>query len=262
MVLEPAGNEMVASSRAGLDGRNRMGRERPVNISTLSVGFQMTKHSRSTPRLPGGIGGLSSHVWRGFDGQPAGETHATGFEALDAQLPGGGWPAAALTEIILEHHGIGELSLLMPAIARLCVSDVGEQIGGWVFWIAPPFIPYAPALSRHGIDLSRMLLVHAPATRSAGLWAVEQALRARSCAAMLAWVRTADQTVLRRLQLAAEQARCWTVLFRPAAALRQRSPAALRLRLTRVDSMTRVEILKCRGARPGVVHIRHDDVEC
>ena len=31
----------------------------------------------------------------------------TGFAELDAVLPGGGWPAAALTEIYAERSGIG-----------------------------------------------------------------------------------------------------------------------------------------------------------
>lgn len=199
------------------------------------------------------------HVWRGLGNRAAGDVHATGFEVLDAYLPGGGWPAAALTEIILEHHGVGELSLLMPAMARLCEPHISGQTSGWIFWVSPPFIPYAPALSRRGIDLNRILLVHAPATPYGSLWAMEQALRAKSCAAVLAWTSAADQTALRRLQLAAEQARCWTVLFRPGTALQQRSPAALRLKLTQVEGMTRVEILKCRGARPGIVHIRQDD---
>ena len=200
------------------------------------------------------------HVWRGFNDRAARGAHPTGFDDLDAHLPGGGWPAAALTEVILERHGVGELSLLMPAMARLCAPSISEQARGWIFWVSPPFIPYAPALSRHGIDLNRLLLVHTPATQCASLWAMEQALRARSCAAVLAWVRVADDTALRRLQLAAEQAHCWTVLFRPGAALQQRSPAALRLKLTKTEAVTRVEILKCRGARPGVVHIRHDDM--
>jgi len=200
------------------------------------------------------------HVWRGFSNRAIGEVHATGFEALDAYLPGGGWPAAALTEIIVERHGVGELSLLMPAMARLCGPDLPEQARGWIFWVSPPFIPYAPALSRHGVDLNRVLLVHAPATRYGSLWAMEQALRAGSCIAVLAWVRTADHTALRRLQLAAEQSRCWTVLFRPDTALQQRSPAALRVRLARSGAFTHVEILKCRGARPGIVRICHDDM--
>lgn len=222
----------------------------------------MTKRLRSAPRPPDEIGGLIEHlhVWRGFNKQPAGDAYATGCKVLDAHLPGGGWPAAALTEIILERYGVGELSLLMPAMARLCAPGGAEQARGWIFWVAPPFIPYAPALNRHGVDLSRILLVHAPATPHSSLWAMEQALRAGSCAAVLAWVRSADQTALRRLQLAAERAHCWTVLFRPVTALHQRSPAALRLRLTRTGTMTRVEILKCRGARPGVVHIHHDDI--
>lgn len=201
------------------------------------------------------------HVWRGFDRQPVGDVHPTGYEVLDAHLPGGGWPGAALTEIILERYGVGELSLLMPAMANLCKAGAQQRTRGWIFWIAPPFIPYAPALNRHGIDLNRILLAHPPPTQFASLWAAEQALRAKSCAAVLVWVRTADQTALRRLQLAAEEARCWTVLFRPGTAAQQRSPAALRLRLTRIEAMIRVEILKCRGARPGVVHVPHDDIE-
>jgi len=199
------------------------------------------------------------HVWQGLRTHSTGAVYATGFKELDAHLPGGGWPAAALTEIILEDHGIGELSLLMPAMARLCRRDVGKHACGWIFWVSPPFIPYAPALSKHGIDLNRVLLVHAAATQYGSLWAVEQALRAGSCVAVLAWAQFAGQTALRRLQLAAERARCWTVLFRSGTALRQRSPAALRLRLRKLGEVTRVEILKCRGGRPGVVQIRHDD---
>lgn len=197
-------------------------------------------------------------IWQGFGAGAAGATLVTGFKELDACLPGGGWPAAALTEVVLERYGVGELSLLMPAMARLCGSDAPECTGGWIFWISPPFIPYAPALSRHGIDLSRVLLVHTPTARSASLWAMEQALRARSCVAVLAWAEDVEQTALRRLQLAAEKAHCWAVLFRPIRALEERSPAALRLRLASTSTATRVEILKCRGARPKVVCIRHD----
>jgi len=197
-------------------------------------------------------------VWQGFNGGPAIAAHATGFEDLDAYLPGGGWPVAALIEIIVERHGIGELSLLMPTMARLSEANIPGQMSRWIFWISPPFIPYAPALARHGVDLNRLLLVHAPLARSENLWAMEQALRAKSCVAVLAWTRQAEHTALRRLQLAAEQSNCWAVLFRSADALEQRSPAALRLKLVRTATGIQIEILKCRGARPGVVHIRHD----
>ena len=36
----------------------------------------------------------------------------SGFKVLDAQLPGGGWPRRALTELLLPQPGIGEIRLL------------------------------------------------------------------------------------------------------------------------------------------------------
>jgi hypothetical protein len=72
---------------------------------------------------------------------------------------------------------------------------------------------------------------------------------------VLAWVAAADDVTLRRLQLAAEDQSCWTVLFRPVSARLHRSPAALRIGLSRNESAARVEIIKCRGGHPVVVDI-------
>ncbi len=199
-----------------------------------------------------------SQVWRAGETRVSCNTRSTGFDVLDRHLPGGGWPSTGLTEILTGHYGIGELSLLMPALARL-----GQGGGtGCIVWVAPPYIPYAPALHSQGIDLDRVLVVrdHTGARGNEDtLWAMEQALRFGSCAAVLAWTRSVDQVPLRRLQLAAEAGRCWAVLFRPLGASRQRSPAVLRIRLTAIGEQTRIEILKCRGGRPGVVSIRFDD---
>ena len=210
------------------------------------------------------------HIWRGRGRHPSWSTCSTGFEALDQHLPGGGWPATGLTEIVVDQYGIGELSLLMPALVR--VGQHSEQGGGWIVWVDPPFIPYAPALRRQGIDLSRVLLVHKAATQGRdrpayrscrgswdSLWAMEQALRFGSCSVVLAWVQSADETALRRLQLAAEEGQCWAVLFRPLEALNQRSPAVLRIRLMRANGLTHVKILKCRGGRPGVIPVQLQD---
>ena len=48
---------------------------------------------------------------------------ASGYPKLDRCLPGGGWPPAALTEILTAQYGIGELRLLMPALAKLSGCD-------------------------------------------------------------------------------------------------------------------------------------------
>ena len=56
---------------------------------------------------------LLSHpaIWRGDDCAPEPATLPSGFAALDAALPGRGWPQGALTEVLLEREGIGELRL-------------------------------------------------------------------------------------------------------------------------------------------------------
>src|SRR5207248_10737812 len=81
-------------------------------------------------------------IWRGDSLSRTGApTLPCGFPGLDAGLPGGGWPAGALTEILLAHEGIGELRLLGPALAGL------SRRGLRLVWIAPPHLPYAPALA-------------------------------------------------------------------------------------------------------------------
>lgn len=201
----------------------------------------------------------SAPIWRGRGG-PHHSTHsptlATGLAALDQALPGGGWPLGALIEIMLERHGLGELKLLMPALASLSRERVGNgrHPQRWIVWVAPPFIPYAPALASYGLELDRMLWVHPPQNpagddNSEVLWAMEQALRSGSSAAVLAWVKRTDSAVLRRLQLAAEEGSSLAVLFRPEAAMRESSPAALRLALRGGDVGTDVEVLKCRRGK-------------
>lgn len=185
-------------------------------------------------------------IWRAGERQrETGLEHITsGFPELDAALPGGGWPLGALTEVLHDQAGIGELSLFMPALARL------SRRGQWLALIAPPYLPYAPALSGHGVDLSRLLLIH-PGTATDALWTVEQVLRSGTCAAVLAWPRRADARSLRRLQLAAGVGRSLGLLFRPQASSAHPSPAALRLGLKQHEGRALIKLLKCRGGRAG-----------
>lgn len=163
---------------------------------------------------------------------------ATGFIALDELL--GGWPQGAITEILLPQKGIGELGLLMPALARL------SQQGRWIAWVSPPHIPYAPALLAHGIDLSRVLLIHSRASYD-NLWTVEQALRSGTCGAVIAWIKTGDIHSQRRLQLAAEAGRSLGILFQAEETAPATSSAALRLKLEAASEGVNVHIFKRRG---------------
>jgi len=189
-------------------------------------------------------------IWRGSQRvQTAEAALPTGFAALDAVLPGGGWPRGALTELLIRRQGIGELRLLTPALARLSEEE------GWLAWVAPPYVPYAAALAASGIDLARVLVAK-PASEADAWWTAEQALRSGACGALLAWLRAADERRMRRLQLAAETGQAWGVLFRHARAAQERSPAALRLLLEPAGEGLAVHVLKRRGgpvSRPLVV---------
>ena len=184
-------------------------------------------------------------VWRARDqdisSQPGGLP--TGFSALDSCLPGGGWPRQGLIELLADSPGIGELSLLMPALAALC-GETHE--GGWLAWVSPPYQPYAPALAACGIDINRVLVVRSgPAA-----WVMEQALRSGSCSAVLGWVNAIDMQSLRRLQLAAEQGFCLAVLFRRLHTRNEPSPAVLRIALDAGQDALTLRIEKSRGGRP------------
>jgi hypothetical protein len=180
-------------------------------------------------------------VWRGRS-RAAVQTLSTGFAALDAGLPGGGWPRHGLVEILTSHPGVGELYLLLPALAALSRFDPAR----WCTWVSPPHVPYAPALEAHGVALDRMLVVqtHLP------LWAHEQALRSGACELALAWLPRVSPRALRRLQLAAEQGRALGVLYRSRRFAQEASPAMLRLLLEPLEDGrpgARVSLLKSRG---------------
>ena len=165
----------------------------------------------------------------------------TGWPVLDEML-GGGWPRAALTEILGEAHQ--GLPLLLPLLARL------SQGPRWLVWVSPPYLPYAPALAARGICLERLLLVRDVASAQA-LWAAEQALRSGVCATVLMWPGQLTGAQLRRLQLAAEQGDCSGVLFRPLRAAKVASPATVRLRVRPAPLGLEAELLRRRGAWGG-----------
>ena len=180
-------------------------------------------------------------IWRRQ--APSASALATGFPALDQALPDAGWPMGALTEILVPREGIGELRLVVPALA-----DLGAG-GRWLAWVGTPGLPYAPALAARGIVLPRMLWVRADSAAEQ-LWSMEQALRSGVCGAVLAWPTRVHPRRLRRLQLAAESGGAWALLFRRDIELSDASPASLRLRVTPAARGLAVEVLKCRG-RPG-----------
>jgi len=178
-------------------------------------------------------------VWRG--GAPAAGAPAapTGYAALDAELPGGGWPAG-LVEVLCRAEGIGELQVVLPALARLTAA--GHRIA----WLAPPYLPYAPALRAAGVHLEALTVVRAPGRRDA-LWAAEQALRSGAFHGLLLWLPRASYPELRRLAVAAQAGPGFALAFRPPEAGCEASPAVLRIALESLEGQLGIRILKRRG---------------
>lgn len=187
---------------------------------------------------------LSRHVWRATEFAHAGPaTLGSGFAALDAELPGAGWPSGMLTELIAREAGVGELRLLVPVLRRLTRQ---RRV---VVLLAPPLIPYAPALASFGIDLDYLIVIQAP-NAADRLWAVEQTLKSAGFGALLAWLpqRRTRPEHLRRLQLAAQGATGPVFLLRELDAQFDTSPAPLRLLLLpRPAERLSVQVLKRRG---------------
>jgi len=183
-------------------------------------------------------------VWRGGAATAGLPGAPTGFAVLDAELPGGGWPAGGLVEVLCHSEGVGELQIVLPALAAL--TSAGRRIA----WLAPPHLPYAPALRAAGVRLDCLTVVHAPGRRDA-LWAAEQALRAGTFHALLLWLPSASYAELRRLAVAAQAGPGFALAFRRPEASRESSPAVLRLGLEPAlqpegGGLT-VRILKRRG---------------
>jgi cell division inhibitor SulA/protein ImuA len=180
-------------------------------------------------------------IWRGTLACAPLPTVASGFAALDEQLPGGGWPRGALAELLVDGVGLGELSLLTPALVGV------RQTGGWALLVAPPYPLHAPAWAAAGIDLAHLAVV-SPASERDALWAMEQALASGAPRAVVGWASHADARVIRRLQIAAVAGGALAFLFRPSRAAPEASAAPLRLCLAgAADDRLAVRILKRRG---------------
>jgi protein ImuA len=150
----------------------------------------------------------------------------TGHAALNAVLPGGGWPRAGLTELLQPRPGCGEWGLLGPALSRLQASARGQL----TVLVAAPHAPLGLALAAVNVAPSGLLRVEA-IQAAERLWAAEQALRCADVACVLLWLEQAQSAQLRRLHIMAQDHAKLLFVLRPERAQNESSPAPLRLLL-------------------------------
>lgn len=190
---------------------------------------------------------LHPSLWLGHQlGRHADPPVPSGFAALDAELPGGGWPRRVLTELMLPHPGIGELRLLAPSLVA------AQRADRLVMLFDPPAALSGAGLAQLGFDVEQLLIVHTRARVIPGtdtLWALEQALKSGHVGGVIAWLPPRLRAErLRRLQLAAHAHDGPAFVMRETSAAQRPSAAPLRLALRPggIDVLT-LRLLKRRG---------------
>lgn len=185
---------------------------------------------------------VAAALWRGDQlDRPAQTVHPSGFETLDAALPGGGWPGHSLTEILSPQSATLEWRLLGPALARACTA------GRSVVLVGPPRQPHLPGLRLAGLDERHLVWIQAetPAER---LWSAEQLVKAQATGALVVWLPQVRPEQVRRLQVLAAGHAGPVFVCRPSTAAQESSAAPLRL-LARVgpDWTLQIDVFKRQG---------------
>lgn len=175
----------------------------------------------------------------------AGAAIPTGEPQLDAAL-GGGWPPAALIELLTDQYGIGELTLILPLVKSLGAARPGAV----ALWLNPPYELHALALMQHGMDPAGQWIAGGLNEHDLA-WTFDTALRSGACSVVIGWLAHPASALLRRLKLAAGSGQTSAVLFRPGSSATTPSAATLRLQLRAHPAGLAVHLLKVQG-RPQV----------
>ncbi len=202
-------------------------------------------------------------LWQaGSLGRCQSRTLSSGFAALDAELPGGGWPCQSLCEILQPVGQHAEWRLLAPGLRGLFAAMPGgsPRTAPPLLLIAPPFLPHGPGLADLGLDAAHWVWIkpdagpggppskHPHQALHQALWVTEQAIKSQAASAVLAWLDGARPEQIRRLQAAALSSPAPVFLMRPASAALQSSAAPLRLSLSQPAA--------ARGLAPGLLEVR------
>jgi protein ImuA len=194
---------------------------------------------------------MAAKLWRGSElGAPLSTVLSSGYTALDAELPGGGWPGHGVIDLLQVQSHVAEWRLLAPAMRQVVAA------GKDIVLIGPAMQPHLPGLIPLGLDERRLVWIQAD-TPVERLWATEQVVKSHAAGLLVAWLPQARAEQIRRLQVCAQGNEGPVFLCRPIAAAQETSAAPLRVQLRfGVDWELQLELLKRRGpAHEGVLHL-------
>lgn len=221
------------------------------------------------PALPS-LQGLAAQgrVWQANSlGTSSAPVAPSGFAALDAELPGGGWATGQVNELLSPPGAMLAWRLLAPALGRWLTTEAPTPTPATaprprrrapaqnaarrqLLLIGPPHAPGLLGLAAAGLAPEQVVWIAAE-TAHERLWATEQALRTPGCAALVAWLpelHGSPPALIRRLQCSAQGNAGLCFLMRPEAARQQASAAPLRAWLAPGPGFAlQLQLLKRRG---------------
>lgn len=180
---------------------------------------------------------LQAGDFAGFSaGGHTGDVVPTGFAPLDRLLPAGGVRRGSLVEWLCKSEASGAAALACAVACRL--AGGGDRAGDAASTIIivdrkgrfhPPAVLSWLGQMKAGGRQPPRLVVTRPAHDADEAWAIDQSLRCRGVAAVLAWPERIHSTAMRRWQLAARASLAVGMFMRPLAAGRESSWAEARI---------------------------------
>ena len=157
------------------------------------------------------ISGLQKDIllWQGFAPPAAGKAKGLGLGPLESAFPNGVFPVGTIHELLCftPEEAAATGGFMAGILATLM------QHGGACLWISTRRRLFPPALMAFGVEPDRVVFIDVQREKDM-LWAMEEALKCRGLAAVIAEVREISFAESRRLQLAVESSKVTGFLLR------------------------------------------------
>ncbi|MFO0190806.1 MAG: ImuA family protein [Planctomycetia bacterium] len=156
----------------------------------------------------------------------SGEVVSSGFEPLDRLIPAGGVRRGSLLEWLGDGEASGAMAVACAVACRLSgsLNDEGATAAPTVVVVDRQGRFYPPAVMgwlanvASSVSKEPQLVVARASSADDEAWAIDQALRCRGVAAVLACPQSIQPTTMRRWQLAARGSQAVGLFVRPQAA--------------------------------------------
>ena len=182
----------------------------------------------------------------GFTPERQARVCPTGWNAVDAALPGGGLLEGALHEIHSPDPADGAaLGFAMHMLNRFQTLRPGQS----ALWASCRADLFAPGLHAVGVDPAGLVIAHCRASEEI-LDTIEEGLKSNAVSVVFGEIGELDFALSRRLQLAAVDAGTTLILLRPRRFGSESSAAVTRWCAEACPCGWKLTLFRCRNGRP------------